>query len=296
MVYLWKTMAKKFYLILLAGLSMAPACWLSAETPKEIVDDFELQKAAALETFLTGELADEARLEALEFLAASYQFLEENAKHVTVLSRRYDLLPKGADADLRQLIGRVVEPLFKLHLDDGNKGLAEALLDQVTDDIAGHAEAERVAVFFESLRRELAVPQLGDAMKLAFTDVEGEAFDLENYLGKVVLVDFWATWCGPCLAELPHVISTHKKYHAQGFEVVGVSLDEDIEAMKDFCRERGMTWVQACDGTGWEGELARSFGISSIPATFLIDKDGRVAATSLHGEALAEKVAELLIK
>jgi thiol-disulfide isomerase/thioredoxin len=131
-------------------------------------------------------------------------------------------------------------------------------------------------------------------MEIAFKDINGHDIDLSKMKGKVVLVDFWATWCGPCIAEMPNVIKAYGEYHDKGFEVIGISLDQDKGALEKFIADKKMTWPQYFDGKGWGNEISTGFGINSIPATFLIGKDGKIAATDLRGPALDSKIAELL--
>ncbi len=137
---------------------------------------------------------------------------------------------------------------------------------------------------------------VGKPLELSFTAVDGKKVDIKDYKGKVVLVDFWATWCGPCIAELPNVLKTYEKFRAKGFEIIGVSLDQRKEPLEAFIAEKKMDWPQHCDGKGWENEVSRKFGIDSIPATFLVDKEGKVARLDLRGEALEKAVEELLKK
>ena len=110
----------------------------------------------------------------------------------------------------------------------------------------------------------------------------------------MVLVDFWATWCGPCVDELPNVLAAYKKYHGQGFEIVGISLDEDQAKLTSFLKEQGMTWAQFFDGKGWENKLAVKYGVESIPATFLLDGEGTIIAKNLRGPALDAELARRL--
>ena len=92
--------------------------------------------------------------------------------------------------------------------------------------------------------------------------------------GKVVLIDFWATWCGPCREEVPNVVAAYKKYHDKGFEIVGISLDQNKAAMDQYVTENGMTWPQYFDGKGWQNDISSKFGIDSIPAMWIVGKDG----------------------
>jgi thiol-disulfide isomerase/thioredoxin len=128
------------------------------------------------------------------------------------------------------------------------------------------------------------------------TDVAGKPLSIAGYKGKVVLIDFWATWCGPCRGELPHVIATYKKYHDQGFEIIGISLDQDQAKLTGFTKEMNMTWQQYFDGQGWQNKLAVKYGIESIPATFLLDGNGKIIGRDLRGDELTQAVAKALGK
>jgi len=109
-------------------------------------------------------------------------------------------------------------------------------------------------------------------------DVTGKPISVANYKGKVVLIDFWATWCGPCVAELPNVLKAYEKHHSKGFEIIGISLDQDQTKLTTFTKQKNMTWQQFFDGKGWGNKLAAKYGVNSIPATYLLDGDGKIIA------------------
>ncbi len=130
-------------------------------------------------------------------------------------------------------------------------------------------------------------------LEMKFTAVDGREVDLAKLQGKVVLIDFWATWCGPCVAELPNVIKAYKELHPKGFEIVGISLDSDKAELEGFVKEKGMEWPQYFDGKGWQNEISTKYGIDSIPAMWLLNKKGMVVSTNARG-GLEETVAKLL--
>lgn len=138
-------------------------------------------------------------------------------------------------------------------------------------------------------------PAQGDqAPDFALPTITGDTLRLSDYRGKIVLLDFWATWCGPCRSELPHVREAYQRYHPRGFEIVGVSLDQTPEKLKEFIKANDMTWPQIFQGRGAMTPLKQSYMVKSIPSTFLLDRDGRVVATQLRGAQLAQVIEALL--
>ena len=131
-------------------------------------------------------------------------------------------------------------------------------------------------------------------LDLNFTAVDGRKVDLAQLRGKVVLLDFWATWCPGCRQEVPEVVNTYRKYHDKGFEVVGISLDQDKDALQAFTSEHGMTWPQYYDGQGWTNNLAVKYGVESIPFTVLVGPDGKIIDKDLRGDDLESAVAKAL--
>ena len=127
-------------------------------------------------------------------------------------------------------------------------------------------------------------------------DIDGKSRNLSDFVGngKIVLIDFWASWCPPCRRDMPNIVEVYKQYKNKGFEIVGVSLDSKQEAWEKGVKDLHITWEQLSDLQGWKNAGAQLYGVNSIPHTVLVDKDGTIIAKGLHGKEIGEKLAELL--
>ena len=123
---------------------------------------------------------------------------------------------------------------------------------------------------------------------------EGQEFGPQDFKGQILLIDFWASWCGPCRRENPNVVAMYKEFKDQGFEILGVSLDRDKASWEAAIQADQLTWKHVSDLKGWQNAAAQLYGVRSIPATILLDREGRIVARNLRGEALRAKVAELV--
>jgi thiol-disulfide isomerase/thioredoxin len=153
-------------------------------------------------------------------------------------------------------------------------------------DARVRAQGEKLA---KALRRLALV---GRPLAVEGRLIDGTPFDPRILAGKVVLVDFWATWCGPCVAEIPTIRAQYDKYHAAGFEVVGVSIDDDRAAVADFVATKEIPWPVILDGRGPGHSLADRYDIRAIPALFLVGRDGNVISLQARGKALEDLLAE----
>ena len=127
-------------------------------------------------------------------------------------------------------------------------------------------------------------------------DMDGKAHRLSDFVGKgqYTLIDFWASWCGPCRAEMPNVARIYERYKDKGFGIIGISLDEDADSWMTAVQAMDMKWLQLSDLNGWNNEISSSLGIRSIPFTIVVDSNARVLAVGLRGEELERKIEELL--
>lgn len=172
------------------------------------------------------------------------------------------------------------------YLEADNVQKARVLTEEIAKDATGDNKEQA-----QALSRKINL--VGKPLDLKFTDLTGKEVSVQDYTGKVVLVDFWATWCGPCRAALPEVKETYAKYHTKGFEIVGISLDKDKDTLETFLKEQNMSWPQYFDGLGWENKIGQKFEISSVPTVWLLDKKGNLR--DLNGrQSLVPKLEKLL--
>jgi thiol-disulfide isomerase/thioredoxin len=269
----------------------------------------------------------DAKLMQIEIGSAKTQFgmkgpsEEESAKMLTEIAEANDA-PKQARAQARlALVSNAIEAAHEKKdekaldaLDTKIGAFAKEFPDHPAVGELRMAQADLLAesspAKAESLLKDLAkdknpetaaaaqgklgqIEMMKKPLDLKFTAIDGAEIDFGKLRGKVVLLDFWATWCGPCVGEVPHVVEAYKKMHDKGFEIVGISLDNDKQALLDFTKQKGMTWPQFFDGKGWRNEVSSKFGINSIPAMWLINKKGMIVSTNARDD-LAGKVEKLL--
>ena len=189
--------------------------------------------------------------------------------------------------------------LYAQVFQDGPKATAslQQLKASFPDTAAGKQADATIAALArqaqgENVKRSLVVGTMFPGFQE--TDIDGKPLSVASEKGKVVLIDFWATWCGPCVQELPNVLRAYGQYHAKGFDIIGVSLDQDKTKLTSFTKEKQMPWPQYCDGKGWESKLAVAYGVNSIPATYLLGRDGKIIGKDLRGEALDAAVRAAL--
>lgn len=208
----------------------------------------------------------------------------------------------NASQDVLAQVALLKATLYLQVFDEPAKGTD--LLKKIKSDYPNSPVASRVDMMIAQFNKQAEAKTIQSALKpgspfpdFNVKDLAGKPLSVADHKGKVVLVDFWATWCGPCREELPNVIATYKKYHDQGFDIIGVSLDSDRDKLDAFLKKQdGMTWQQFFDGQGWNNELAVKYGVEAIPFTVLIGPDGKIIGTDLRGEKLGAAVGDALVK
>ena len=148
----------------------------------------------------------------------------------------------------------------------------------------------------EGIARRINLP--GQEMELTGTLIDGELLDWSSYRGKVVLVDFWATWCGPCRAEVPNVLKLYHAYHEKGFDVLGISLDKTVEDAQSYLEQNEIPWATMFSGNeeerGWEHPMARYYAVNGIPRAILLDREGKVVSMNARGKELVRLLRKML--
>jgi thiol-disulfide isomerase/thioredoxin len=173
---------------------------------------------------------------------------------------------------------------------------ASKVLDVAIPHFKQNENLAQVIPMLEGIQRRMNLP--GNQMEIEGTLLDGSDFDWDSYRGSVVLVDFWATWCGPCRVEVPHIIKLYNAYHEKGFEVVGISLDEKREDAETYIQQTEIPWVtlfsEDDSERGWEHPLAVRYGITGIPRAILINREGIVVSMNARGAVLEQELRKLL--
>ena len=306
------------YMKSLAGVSVEAA---NKILPQVKADDPLYAKAAEMKLeslMMLGRLGDEAAAKEMGDFAATLAAspnaeLAKEAQRVVLVADAQKMFASGSAAGGDALVQKAAAMLAADPDDMKTAGLAMQLA-QAFEQLPG-GEPVAMAAFkafgplfatssnprikqmgesFAGTLRRLSLP--GNPMEIKGTLLNGQPFDQKTLAGKVVLVDFWATWCGPCVAEIPNVLEQYEKYHAKGFEVVGISLDQDRQALEKFVTDQKVPWpilFEESEGDGWQHPLASYYGISGIPTVILIGRDGNVITLNARGERLGEELSKL---
>jgi peroxiredoxin len=256
-----------------------------ADEPAPEIDSTAIE-ARRLRVKITAKMQEGKRTEA--------DFAQELRAGDALLARHTD----QTNAEMAELLFTIAQ-LYWQAFDNTEKG--RQLVLRLKQDFPQTKLGRNADTILAALDKEEEVKKLQRALAVGTQfpefdekDLAGAPLSLANYRGKVVLIDFWATWCAPCVAELPGLMKAYEKYHDSGFEIVGISLDQDETKLKNFINQKHLTWQQYFDGKGWENKLAAKYGVTSIPATYLLDGTGKIIAHDVHGDSLEQAVAKAL--
>ena len=319
--------SRKYVILCLGGILSNPGAFGVEAPPRSSVAEIQARHDRALIRDLDDYLRKNPKADDLEqaYMTLFNKAMEHDwfAEHEGLAKRYLAENPEGAVNSLARIVatmaraqaGRFDEALARYR--ELMRGLGdpeqEDFAASFADTLAGAATTEGqnavarqvyetlLEVYGESdgvrqkVEGDLArLDKVGKpAPSIAAKDLKGDLFRLQDLKGKYVLVDFWATWCAPCVAEVPRLQEAYGTYRAGGLEVVGVSLDETPEAVTDFVKSRKIGWRQIHNASGG-GDLVEAFGVTTIPATFLIDPQGVITRLDLRGPTLDRTLAKLI--
>lgn len=169
-----------------------------------------------------------------------------------------------------------------------DKTISKELFNSLSPRLKNHSMAKELHYTLFELDKVLT-----EIVSFSQADTSETIINTKRFKGKYLLVDFWASWCGPCRAENPNIKKAYDKYKNNGFEIISVSLDNNKQSWKNAIKKDSLTWTHVSDLKGWQNEIALKYCIRSVPSNFLLDKDGKIIAKDLRGEALQKKISEL---
>ncbi|WP_143307847.1 TlpA disulfide reductase family protein [Chitinophaga vietnamensis] len=279
--------------------------------------------------FVSGKEPIHIVTSAATFPIASELKGNDNTKAMQVYQKAFEPLIKKAQAlntEAKGISGEdeAAKTAFRKKAEDFNNEVTKTGVDFVKqhpkslaslwlmlNELRGRVEPEQFKQLFAGLDKSVQDSKYGQtvtayikSMKMnavgiaaddfSQEDAKGQLVKLSSFRGKYVLVDFWASWCGPCRQENPNVVQAYNKYKDKNFTILGISLDNDRARWLRAISQDGLTWTQVSDLRGWGNEVAVQYGIQSIPSNFLVDPQGKIIARNLRGEELVAKLEEVL--
>ncbi len=248
----------------------------------------------------TGKAADLEQIETEKLKDPNLSEDERFKLRMTAVNRRLATLLNADPAEYAAESEKTARALIKEFpkREDGYRLLLSVAQDSdetkvraLAKEIIASTDLDEVKTSAEGLLRKLDA--LDKPLDIKFTALDGREVDVSRMNGKVVLIDFWATWCEPCVAEIPNVKKVYEKLHPKGFEIVGISFDDDKEKLQKFVSREQMAWPQFFDGEGWQNKFGQRYGINGIPTMWLVDKKGNLREMNAR-DRLETKVEKLL--
>jgi thiol-disulfide isomerase/thioredoxin len=235
---------------------------------------------------------------ALDRIPYLFESFKEYAQTLASVNLKEDIVQNLIDQNLskvpvsskamRYALGGVV-----IALQAKNHSLFPAYGNQFIKQFGANTDEASITRLKSQIARAKSFGTGGEAPDIVMDNLEGESIKLSELRGNVVLIDFWASWCGPCRRENPNVVRVYNKYNDKGFEILGVSLDRTKDKWAAAIEKDGLTWLHVSDLKGWQNEAAQLYGVRSIPHTVLLDREGKIIARNLRGPALERKLAEI---
>ncbi|MCX8080037.1 MAG: AhpC/TSA family protein [Bacteroidia bacterium] len=281
---------------------------------KDLGNTYKATGSDETDLFVKFNEVSKRKQKALDSLSQSYQQListlgidKLNAVNPQLAMKRADSLSRTFERPYNNIMSRFAPEIANLIRQNTNKftclmAIQELNPEEYKDIYTALNEGlskkfptnQQVMMFSRMVENMMKLQPGQIAPEIAMTDTAGKIFTLSNLRGKYVLIDFWASWCGPCRKEMPNVKKLYEKYKNKNFEILGVSLDKDKSSWIKAIKEDGLPWVHVSDLKFWECEAARDYNVQAIPYTVLLDKEGKIIAKELRGEELENKLAEII--
>lgn len=270
----------------------------------DLAGSYKVEGSPETSLFLEYNALSKARDLKLDSLQRLFQSLMEPYR---MDKRRMDSLSSTFEAPYGQIVNDASEQIrsrIETHLENYASLMAIQSLDpekymavylKLDEGLyKKYAEDKTVRMFHDMVMKMKATGMGQLAPEIALPNPDGKEIALSSLRGKIVLIDFWASWCGPCRKEMPNVVKAYAKFKNKGFEIYGVSLDQDKDRWVEAIAKDGITWPQVSDLKYWESAAAREYNVQSIPYTVLLDREGKIIDKNLRGEQLEKRLAELL--
>lgn len=226
--------------------------------------------------------------------ALSAEYRKGSAEEKAVLGKQLEELKTQKKTKANEFIANHPKSFFSMYLIAGRSSYGYSEMKPLYDKLDASAKqteaGKKLAQTLDILKKSVIGSQMADFVQ---ADTSGRPVKLSSFRGKYVLVDFWASWCGPCRAENPNVLKVYDAYKDKGFTVLGISLDDKAANWKKAIRDDKMPWTQLSDLKGWKNEISTSYGIQGIPSNLLIDPTGKIIAKDLRGAMLEMKLKQL---
>ena len=292
--------------MVLLFLAIVSVCFAQENIPEEakglVIKSQQLFNEGKYEEYL--DLLEKAttkfpefRKDILQGKLKALDKLERNQEAVLVVIELEKLdgkrdVSKACDIAWRYSILNDSENAYKWAKESADRGLQNYHYYKLYNEFKPVQDHPKFNKLIDQLKENAGLGKL--AKQFVRNDISGKDISLEKYLGKVVLIDFWATWCPPCVAEMPNLKKLYTEFKDQDFEIIGISVDTDKEQLRKFLVEKGIEWPIIFGGKGWNDETKELYGVQLVPASWVIDKKGIVREGQIKGDKLRNVIAELI--